>query len=138
MSSVVVHSHTRQKVDAIKIESSSTPMVYRGDLDDADFIAWLRNVASAIEGKQRYEAEIKSAKKALRDKEKEQERAYALINKSVYLAYEDVHMDKGKHKAEINYKENGMSMNAVLYSNTQINTGDIEDLLSHANLRVQS
>ncbi|UVD96631.1 hypothetical protein [Pectobacterium parvum] len=138
MSELVVHSFTSQKVDNIKLESSSTPIVYRGDLDDADFIAWLRNIASAIEGKQRYEAEIKSARKALRDKEEEQERAYALINKSVYLAYEDVQMDKGKNKAEINCKKNGMSMNAVLYSNKQINAADIEDLLSHADLSFQS
>ncbi|WP_113633154.1 hypothetical protein DUT67_05580 [Pectobacterium peruviense] len=129
MSSLVSYSHTSQKVDSIKIEDSSKPIVYRGDLDDVDFIAWLRKVASAIEGKQRYEAEIKSAKISLRDKENEQKSAYEFINAFVYLAHEDVELDKGRYKAEIKHRKNGMSMDAVLYSNKPINADDVGEVI---------
>lgn len=74
MSSIVSYSYKNQEVDSIKIKNPSSPIAYRGDLDDADFIAWLRKIASAVEGKQRYEVEIKSAKKTLRDKENEQKK----------------------------------------------------------------
>ncbi|MCW2484729.1 hypothetical protein J5069_02345 [Candidatus Symbiopectobacterium sp. NZEC127] len=129
MSSIVSYLYNSQEVDSIKIRNPSSPIVYRGDLDDADFIAWLREVASAIEGKQRYEVEIKLAKKSLRDKENEQKNAYEFINRFVYLAHEDVELDKGRYKAEINHNKNGMSMDAVLYSNKPIDADDIDKVI---------